>query len=104
MLPRGDAVLTPDQVKADQPLASRALPRGDVTIKWLCRDGNQNRSLGVRLTQIELDVLIVLADGHRFGEIPRLLPDQPAEAQAKAIKRMAHMLHAVGAAFIGSTD
>lgn len=65
---------------------------------------NQNRSMGVRLNQVELDVLIALADGHRFGDIPRILPDQPVDDQTKAIKRMAHMLHAVGAAFIGSTD
>jgi naphthalene 1,2-dioxygenase ferredoxin reductase component len=39
MLPRSDASLTPEQVKAGQKLACRALPCGDVTIKWLSRGG-----------------------------------------------------------------
>jgi len=60
--------------------------------------------MGVRLNQIELEVLIALADGHRFGDTPWILPDQAVDVQAKSIKRMAHMLHTVGAAFIGSTD
>ena len=39
MLPRSDASLTPEQAKAGQKLACRALPRGDVMIKWLSRGG-----------------------------------------------------------------
>jgi naphthalene 1,2-dioxygenase ferredoxin reductase component len=37
MLPRGDAALTPEQVKAGQTLACRAQPKGDVAITWLGR-------------------------------------------------------------------
>jgi ferredoxin len=37
LLPRGDASLTPDQVKAGQTLACRARPRGEVTVTWLGR-------------------------------------------------------------------
>ncbi|MFT5176349.1 MAG: ferredoxin [Gammaproteobacteria bacterium] len=39
MLPRGDASLSPRQVKAGQRLACRARPRSDVTITWLQRGG-----------------------------------------------------------------
>ena len=59
---------------------------------------------GGRFNQIELEVLITLADGHRFGVNPRTLPDKAVDVQAKSIKRMAHKLHTVGTAFIGSTD
>jgi hypothetical protein len=37
MLPRGDAAISPAQVKARQTLACRARPKGDVTITWLGR-------------------------------------------------------------------
>ena len=37
LLPRGDAALGPEQVKAGQTLACRARPLGDVTITWLGR-------------------------------------------------------------------
>jgi naphthalene 1,2-dioxygenase ferredoxin reductase component len=37
MLPRGDAALSPEQVKAGQTLACRAQPKGDVAITWLGR-------------------------------------------------------------------
>jgi naphthalene 1,2-dioxygenase ferredoxin reductase component len=37
MLPRGDAALSPQQVKAGQTLACRARPRENVTITWLGR-------------------------------------------------------------------
>jgi len=37
MLPRGDAALSPQQVKAGQTLACRAQPRSDVTVTWLAR-------------------------------------------------------------------
>ena len=37
LLPRGDASLTPEQVKAGQTLACRARPRGEVTVTWLGR-------------------------------------------------------------------
>jgi len=37
MLPRGDAAISPEQVKARQTLACRALPKGDVSITWLGR-------------------------------------------------------------------
>jgi ferredoxin len=37
MLPRGDAAISPAQIKAGQTLACRALPKGDVTITWLGR-------------------------------------------------------------------
>ena len=37
LLPRGDASLLPDQIKAGQTLACRARPRGDVTVTWLGR-------------------------------------------------------------------
>lgn len=37
LLPRSDACLTPQQIKAGQTLACRARPRGDVTITWLGR-------------------------------------------------------------------
>ena len=39
MLPRGDAALSPDQVKTGHSLACRARPRSDVTITWLARGG-----------------------------------------------------------------
>jgi ferredoxin len=39
MLAHGDAALTQEQVKAGKTLACRAIPRGDVTIKWLSRGG-----------------------------------------------------------------
>lgn len=37
LLPRGDASLSPQQVKAGQTLACRARPRSDLTITWLSR-------------------------------------------------------------------
>lgn len=37
LLPRGDAALSPQQVKAGQTLACRARPREDVTVTWLGR-------------------------------------------------------------------
>ncbi|MSP28932.1 MAG: 2Fe-2S iron-sulfur cluster binding domain-containing protein [Acetobacteraceae bacterium] len=37
LLPRGDASLLPEQIKAGQTLACRARPRGDVTVTWLGR-------------------------------------------------------------------
>jgi ferredoxin len=37
MLPRSDASLSADQVKAGQTLACRARPKGDVGITWLGR-------------------------------------------------------------------
>jgi ferredoxin len=37
LLPRGDAALSPQQIKAGQTLACRARPRTDVTITWLSR-------------------------------------------------------------------
>jgi ferredoxin len=37
MLPRGDAALTSEQVKAGQTLACRAQPKSDVAITWLGR-------------------------------------------------------------------
>jgi naphthalene 1,2-dioxygenase ferredoxin reductase component len=37
LLPRGDAALSPQQVKAGQTLACRARPREEVTITWLGR-------------------------------------------------------------------
>jgi len=37
MLPRGDAAISPAQVKAGQTLACRAQPLGDVAITWLGR-------------------------------------------------------------------
>jgi ferredoxin len=37
LLPRGDAALSPQQIKAGQTLACRARPRSDVTITWLSR-------------------------------------------------------------------
>lgn len=37
LLPRSDASLTPEQVKAGQSLACRARPRGDVSVTWLGR-------------------------------------------------------------------
>jgi ferredoxin len=37
MLPRGDAAISPEQVKARQTLACRARPKGDVSITWLGR-------------------------------------------------------------------
>jgi ferredoxin-NAD(P)+ reductase (naphthalene dioxygenase ferredoxin-specific) len=37
MLPRGDAALSPAQMKAGQILACRAQPKGDVAITWLGR-------------------------------------------------------------------
>lgn len=39
LLPRNDACLTPQQIKAGQTLACRARPRGDLTITWLGRGG-----------------------------------------------------------------
>ncbi len=37
MLARGDASLSPEQVKGGQTLACRARPRGDLTVTWLGR-------------------------------------------------------------------
>lgn len=37
MLPRSDASISPEQMKAGQTLACRACPKGDVTITWLGR-------------------------------------------------------------------
>ena len=37
LLPRGDAALSPDQVKAGRILACRARPKSDVTLTWLGR-------------------------------------------------------------------
>ncbi len=37
LLPRNDACLTPQQIKAGQTLACRARPRSDLTITWLSR-------------------------------------------------------------------
>ena len=37
LLPRGDAALRPEQIKAGQTLACRARPRSDLSIKWLAR-------------------------------------------------------------------
>ena len=37
MLPRGDAAISPAQVKARQTLACRARPKEDVAITWLGR-------------------------------------------------------------------
>ncbi len=37
LLPRGDASLSPQQMKAGQTLACRARPRSDLTITWLGR-------------------------------------------------------------------
>lgn len=37
LLPRSDAALSPEQVKAGHTLACRSRPRGDVTITWLGR-------------------------------------------------------------------
>ncbi len=37
LLPRSDAALSPQQIKAGQTLACRARPRGDVAIAWLGR-------------------------------------------------------------------
>lgn len=37
LLPRGDAALGPQQIKAGQTLACRARPRSDLTITWLSR-------------------------------------------------------------------
>ena len=39
MLPRGDASLSPQQVKAGHTLPCRALPRSDATVTWLARGG-----------------------------------------------------------------
>ncbi len=39
MLPRGDAALSPDQVKSGHSLACRAQPRSDVTVTWRGRGG-----------------------------------------------------------------
>lgn len=37
LLPRNDACLRPEQVKAGQTLACRARPRSDLSITWLAR-------------------------------------------------------------------
>ena len=37
LLPRSDAALSPQQVKAGQTLACRARPRSDVSVNWLAR-------------------------------------------------------------------
>jgi ferredoxin len=37
LLPRSDASLTPEQVKAGQTLACRARPHAEVTVTWLGR-------------------------------------------------------------------
>jgi len=37
LLPRGDAALRPEQIKAGQTLACRARPRSDLSITWLAR-------------------------------------------------------------------
>lgn len=37
LLPRGDAALRPEQMKAGQTLACRARPKSDLTITWLAR-------------------------------------------------------------------
>lgn len=37
LLPRGDASLSAEQIKAGQTLACRARPRADVTVTWLGR-------------------------------------------------------------------
>ena len=37
LLPRSDASLSPQQMKAGQTLACRARPRSDLTITWLSR-------------------------------------------------------------------
>jgi len=37
MLPRGDAAISPAQVKAGQTLACRARPKGNVAVTWLGR-------------------------------------------------------------------
>jgi CDP-4-dehydro-6-deoxyglucose reductase/ferredoxin-NAD(P)+ reductase (naphthalene dioxygenase ferredoxin-specific) len=39
MLPRGDAALSPQQVKAGHTLACRARPRSDAAVTWLSRGG-----------------------------------------------------------------
>ena len=37
LLPRGDASLSAQQIKAGQTLACRAQPRSDLTVSWLSR-------------------------------------------------------------------
>lgn len=37
LLPRNDACLSPQQIKAGQTLACRARPRSDLTVTWLSR-------------------------------------------------------------------
>ncbi|OFX00785.1 MAG: hypothetical protein A3D94_17715 [Alphaproteobacteria bacterium RIFCSPHIGHO2_12_FULL_66_14] len=37
LLPRNDACLSPQQIKARQTLACRARPRSDLTVTWLSR-------------------------------------------------------------------
>jgi ferredoxin len=37
LLPRGDAALRPEQIKAGQTLACRARPKSDLSITWLAR-------------------------------------------------------------------
>jgi ferredoxin len=37
LLPRGDASLSPQHMKAGQTLACRARPRSDLTVTWLSR-------------------------------------------------------------------
>lgn len=37
LLPRGDASLRPEQIKAGQTLACRARPKTDLSITWLAR-------------------------------------------------------------------
>ncbi len=37
LLPRNDACLSPQQIKASQTLACRARPRSDLTVTWLSR-------------------------------------------------------------------